>query len=169
MKKKTASWLFVIAFLVTAGCEEKPGDVTTFILVRHAEKVNDGTDDPDLTSEGQSRAMRLAFMLRDTPLQAIYSTGFRRTQNTAKPIADMKNMEVLPYEADKPEEISKMLQQHKGGIVLMTGHSNNIPWTANLLLGREVFKDYPESQYGTILIVSVGKTNEGSSVVRLNY
>ena len=169
MKKKTAPWLFVIAFLVMAGCEEKPGDVTTFILVRHAEKVNDGTEDPDLTSEGASRAMRLAFMLRDTPLQAIYSTGFRRTQETAKPIADMKNMEVHRYEANKPEEISRMLQQHKGGIVLVTGHSNNIPWTANLLLGREMFKDYPESQYGTILIVSVGKTNDGSTVVRLNY
>lgn len=169
MKKKTALSLFLIAFLVTAACEQQPGDVTTFILVRHAEKVNDGTEDPELTSEGQSRAMRLAFMLRDTPLQAIYSTGFRRTQNTAKPIADMKNMEVLPYEANKPGEISKMLQQHKGGIVLVTGHSSNIPWTANLLLGREMFRDYPESQYGTILIVSVGKTNEGSSVVRLNY
>ena len=168
MKKPKHSWFLPIVFLLLA-CDVQTSEVTTFILVRHAEKGNDGTEDPDLTGEGEARARRLAFTLRDTPLQAIYSTNFRRTKNTAKPGAEVKNLDVQLYEAYKPELILKMVQDHRGGTVLLVGHSNNIPWTANLLLGRSVFEDYPESEYGTILIVTVGSTNEGSTVTRVNY
>jgi len=169
MKTKNASWFLLVVFLLAGACEQNKSEVTTFILVRHGEKGDDGTEDPDLTGEGDARARRLAFMLKDTPLQAIYSTDFRRTRNTARPIAEVKNLEVQLYEAHKPDVIAKMVWQHKGGTVLLTGHSNNIPWTANLLLGKEVYKDYAESEYGTLLIVSVGETNEGSVATRLNY
>jgi phosphohistidine phosphatase SixA len=167
--KKIKILLFPIVFLLAGACEVETSEVTTFILVRHAEKGNDGTDDPDLTTEGEARASRLAFMLRDTPLQAIYSTNFRRTKNTAKPVAEVRNLDVQLYEAHKPDVIAKMVREHKGGIVLIAGHSDDIPWTANLLLGRHIFDDYAESQYGTVLIVSVGKTNDGTTVTRVNY
>ena len=160
--------LFFLLLLSTA-CEEKGSDVTTFILVRHAEKADDGGEDPPLTAEGESRARRLAYMLKDTPLQAIYTTNFRRTRSTAQPLAEIRSLEVQLYEPYKPDVIAQMVQQHKGGTVVLTGHSNNIPWTANLLLGREVYKDYAESQYGILLIVTVGATNEGTTVTRLNY
>lgn len=168
MKKVFYCWL---GFLVVLGgaCEEKAGDVTTFILVRHAEKGDDGTEDPALTREGEGRALRLAFMLRDTDIDAIYSTNFRRTKNTAQPLAELQGLEVLPYEPNKPEEILKIVEQHKGKTVLMVGHSNTIPWTANLLLGKKEYDDFKESEYGIMLIVSVGKTNKEGKGMRINY
>lgn len=167
MKKIFVYFLLSVLFLLP-GCSSKE-QLTTFILVRHAEKANDGTEDPPLNADGEARAKRLAYILKDTPLEAIYTTHFRRTRDTVRPIAETQNVQVQLYEAFKPELILRMVEQHKGGTVLVAGHSNNIPWTANLLLGRDVFEDYEESEYGVMLIVSVGRTNNLSSVTRLNY
>lgn len=167
--KRSTTVSFLLALLLLDACVGNKSEVTTFILVRHAEKANDGTEDPDLTYEGAARARRLAFMLKDTPLAAVYSTNFRRTKNTAAHVAEVKDLQVLSYEPHKPDVISEMINKHKGGTVLLVGHTNNIPWTANLLLGKEVYDDYEESEYGILLIVSVGKTNEGTVATRLNY
>ena len=168
MKKIVLPSLFLFLIFACA-CEGEKGTLTTFILIRHAEKGDDGTDDPDLKAEGEARAKRLAFMLKDTPLSAIYSTHFKRTINTVKPISEIKNIDVQPYDAHKPEVIEKMVQQHRGGTVLMSGHSNNIPWTANLLLGENAYEDYPETEYGILLIVTVADMGRVTGVTRLNY
>ncbi|HET9486563.1 MAG TPA: phosphoglycerate mutase family protein [Chryseosolibacter sp.] len=169
VKKIICHCLIFGLVLLSASCGKSDSEVTTFILVRHAEKGNDGTDDPDLRPEGQSRARRLAYMLKDTPLSAIYSTNFKRTRDTVKPISERQKVDVQLYEVNRPEVIAGMVEKHRGGTVLITGHSNNIPWTANLLLGKNVYEDYEEDEYGIMLIVSVGKTNKGSSVTRLNF
>ena len=65
--------LFVLTFTTTA----QKNTLTTFILVRHAEKVMDGTKDPELKPEGTERAARLSIMLSTTPVDAIYSTNFK--------------------------------------------------------------------------------------------
>ena len=65
--------------------------------------------------------------------------------------------------------IAEIVEKYRGGTVLIAGHSNNIPRTANLLLGKDLYEDYEEDEYGILLIVSVGKSNKGSSVMRLNF
>jgi phosphohistidine phosphatase SixA len=156
--------VFIALFSCTPG-----GEVTTFILVRHAEKADDGTKDPDLQAEGMARSNRLAFMLKDTPLKAIYSTNFRRTRNTVAPIADVQNLEVESYEPYQIDDIRKMYVLNHGGTVLVCGHANNLPWTANMLLGKEVYQDLDEDEYGTVLIVSVVEMGKVSSVTMVNY
>jgi 2,3-bisphosphoglycerate-dependent phosphoglycerate mutase len=170
MVKRNVYLSYVLVLLIFAcSCSETDKRVTTFILIRHAEKGDDGTEDPDLKAEGVARAEKLAFMLKDTPLTAIYSTNFKRTRNTVKPVADFRNLQVQVYEAHKPDVLSKMIEQHRGGIVLVSGHTNTTPWTANLLLGKETFKDYDETEYGILLVVSVVELGRGSTVTRVNY
>lgn len=135
---------------------------TTFILVRHAEKEQDGTKDPELSAEGKARAIRLATLLQNTAISAIYSTPFKRTQNTIAPLATSKGIEVNLYEGSKPEEIDRMLKQHPGGTVLVVGHSNTIPGVANYLTGQNAIKNFEDSEYGHLLIVTLlekGKAN----------
>ncbi|WP_276374216.1 phosphoglycerate mutase family protein [Chryseolinea sp. H1M3-3] len=150
------------------GCKEND-QITTFILLRHAEKGNDGTEDPDLSLPGIERAERLKLLLRETEINGIYATQFKRTKNTVAPLALAKNLDIQSYESFKAEEIEKMLDKHQGGTVVICGHSNNIPWTANLLLGKETYKDYTENEYGIMLILSVVKKGKVAKVTRLDW
>ena len=159
---------FLIVLLLTLGCS-RPTPPTTFILLRHAEKASDGTEDPDLKAEGAERAQRLAEFLKDTQVDGIYATNFRRTRQTVAPLAAVKKLEVQRYEAFQAEEIENMLNRHRGGTIIVCGHSNNIPWTANLLMGREEFEEYDESQYGIFLIVTVVEKGTNAKVIRLSY
>jgi broad specificity phosphatase PhoE len=138
-------------------------------LIRHAEKANDGTQDPDLTPEGEARAKSLAAMFDSARIDAVYSTSYKRTRNTVRVLAANKNIEVKSYEPFKDEVIQNMLEQHKGGTILICGHTNNIPWIANRLLGKEVYADYLETDYGNILIVSVVEKGKVAKVTHLRY
>ena len=161
------SYALIVLFLFLA-CS-RPMPPTTFILLRHAEKTSDGTDDPDLKAEGTKRAQRLTELLKDTQVDGIYATNFKRTHQTVEPLAEEKKLEVLQYEAFKADEIENMLHTHRGGTVVVCGHTNNIPWTANLLMGKDEFDDYGESQYGILMIVTVVEKGSNAKVIRLSY
>jgi len=81
--------LVFILFLVVSGVYAQ--QITTVILVRHAEKSSDGSKDPELTDAGNARAIALAKLLKEVKVDAIYSTGFKRTQNTVAPLAWQRN------------------------------------------------------------------------------
>jgi len=142
--------------------------ITTFILVRHAEKVADASKDPELTEAGQQRALRLATHLNKTGVDAIYSTPYKRTMNTVAPLAKAKGMEVRNYDPMKPGPIDEMLKNFPGGTIVICGHSNTIPWTANYLTGKESFKNFEDSEYGNVLIVEIVEKGKGK-VVWLEY
>src|SRR5689334_14216739 len=59
--------------------------VTVFV-VRHAEKGPE-VPDPSLTEAGQHRASELARALTDAKITALYTTEFKRTQETLAPLA----------------------------------------------------------------------------------
>lgn len=131
---------------------------TTYILVRHAEKEAAPADpkDPMLSKEGEERAQRLVKLLEKQKIDAIYSTNYNRTKNTVKPVADAKGIQVQVY--DKQPDVSNLK-----GTVLICGHSNTIPALANLIIGKDQFKNYEDTDYGNVLIIT------GTSVTHLRY
>ncbi|MGE3181178.1 MAG: histidine phosphatase family protein [Phycisphaerae bacterium] len=64
--------------------------VKTVYLVRHAEKANEKEPDPVLSEQGAKRAAALSQVLRDVPVSSIFCTPYKRSQETAKPLADAK-------------------------------------------------------------------------------
>lgn len=106
---------------------------TTIVLVRHAEKADDGTDDPPLTDEGRERARALADVLEDASLDAVLATPYRRTQATAAPAAERFDVpvSVTPVEGGTEAHAAGVAQaiveEHVGRSVLVVGHSNTIP------------------------------------------
>lgn len=131
-------------------------EATTVILVRHAEKVSDGSKDPELSDAGKVRAIALAKLMKELKVDAIYSTGFKRTQNTVAPLAMAKNLTITSYDAMKGEEIDQILKKFPGGTIVICGHSNTTPWVANYLTGKEKeYKDFDDSDYDNILILNV--------------
>lgn len=116
------------------------GPNATFVLVRHAEKIDDGSRDPPLSATGQARAHALAAMLRDAPLRAIYATAYRRTQATVAPAANAHALPVTTYEAelDATDFAVRLRRDHDDGTVLVVGHSNTIPAIAAALCACRV-------------------------------
>jgi len=96
-------------------------------LVRHAERFADG-EDPDLTAIGEARAQALATTLREAGITAIITTQWRRTRDTAKPLAAQLRItpEVIPVFEGKAneniQEVAKALRRQKDETVLVVGH-----------------------------------------------
>ena len=158
------------AFQVNAQTET----LTTFILVRHAEKegqnsITGNIKDPKLSEEGQKRAERLMSLFAKTIIDAVYSTPFIRTKSTVEPLAKLKSLTVLEYEPGKLEVIDKMTRDYFGKTIMVCGHSNTIPKIANHLIKTGDFKDFDDADYSNILIITVSSTSKSSKVTWLKY
>ncbi|UNK50467.1 histidine phosphatase family protein [Lysobacter sp. S4-A87] len=147
----------LLALALLAGCASTPPPATTFILVRHAEKVPDGSKDPELTPAGLARADALAVRLADVPLDAVYSTDFRRTRQTAAPTARGHGLQVISYDAKEPaaDFSSRLKREHSGQTVLVVGHSNTVPGIAAALCSCTV-AEMSEAEYDRLTTVRVG-------------
>src|SRR5690606_29961875 len=112
MKSMYLKLLLPVLFLFSTelSAQEK---LTTFILIRHAEKdMTQSTNDPDLSPEGKKRAERLAALLNEGEVNAIYSTPYKRTRQTVEVLAKAKGIQVEDYQVNKEEEIDRMISSH---------------------------------------------------------
>ncbi|HAU66845.1 MAG TPA: hypothetical protein DCW52_00450 [Gammaproteobacteria bacterium] len=127
---------------------------TTVYLVRHAEKHLDQGKDPGLTQVGVNRSMRWADVFSNQVLDTIYSTDTKRTRNTALPITESQNKQVVLMEA-MPTNLVEIIAKHRGQSILMVGHSNTLPGLVNAMIGEERYADLDESNFSTLFIVTV--------------
>ena len=163
-------YLFLLSFIVFPALifSQSDADITIIMLIRHAEKEADGTKDPPLTPEGRERATRLAYLLKNAEIDAIYTSPYQRTRETVAPLAKEKNITIKEYNPSVVGFIAKIVSENKGGTVVVSGHSNTTPAALNQLLGQEQYAMLNESEYGKIFIVSV--SGEGQAkVVELYY
>ncbi|MEQ9468611.1 MAG: phosphoglycerate mutase family protein [Ekhidna sp.] len=161
--------LLLIALLLTFSTLAFAQDQTTFILVRHAEKADDGTRNPPLNEDGKVRANDLASLLANQEITGLYSTPFKRTEETLQPIAEAKDLEIMTYDPlAKDEWLKALADKHSGGTVVISGHSNTIPGLANALLGEETFEQFDESDYTNLIIIVTDEVGKGK-LVRLKF
>jgi 2,3-bisphosphoglycerate-dependent phosphoglycerate mutase len=166
MKRFLAGILFLFVLQTASG---QPDTITTFILVRHAEKASDGTNDPELKPEGVKRAESFAAMLEKTNVTAIYSTNYKRTRSTVTPLATAKGITVETYSAMKIPELQSLLAKYEGGTIVIAGHSNTIPEIANAITGEKKFEQFGDDDYGNILIISVTAIGKNAKVTWLRF
>ena len=146
---------------------------TTMIFVRHAEKALTPVDDPSLSPAGEARAAELARQMVDADVvagvDAIYSTPYKRTVDTAQPVADMLGLAVNLYDPDDNEAVlAKILKEHKGKIILVVGHSNTLPTLIADLGASKLVPPIAEFEYDNIYVVAIpwfGKTK----TIRMRY
>src|SRR4029077_14260536 len=62
------------------------------VVVRHAEKAANDPKDPDLSPTGRARANALARILKDAEIKAVFTTEFKRTQQTAAPTSALSGV-----------------------------------------------------------------------------
>lgn len=151
---------------VAARPDRKPG-VSRIILVRHCEKST-GETDPGLTAKGEARALALAQALEEETVDVIYSTPYRRTQATVKPLASARNLDVAIIQGTNDAAFARhLLEDHKGQSVVIASHINVIPELVKLLGVRErVTLD--EGAYGDMFIVDVDPRGR-STLIRSRF
>ncbi len=146
---------------------------TTMIFVRHAERALEPADNPGLNADGQRRVSELTRQLVDADvvagIDAIYSTPFRRTLETAQPLATALGLDINQYDpADNEAVLAEILKRHKGKIILIVGHSDTVPTLIADLGASKKVPAIAHSEYDNIYIVSIpwfGKTK----TIRLRY
>ena len=147
--------LFLLVALFTTSLVYCQTQVTTVILLRHAEKGVE-SDDPDLNPAGKKRAESLVELLKKTKIDAIYSTPYKRTRNTILPMAEARGLAVGDFNPSKMSEIDLLLAKHKGGTIVLCGHSNTTPATLNYLTGnKDEYPAFKDSEYGNLIVVSL--------------
>ncbi|MEO1053820.1 MAG: phosphoglycerate mutase family protein [Bacteroidota bacterium] len=160
--------LLLLCLILGAGAYAQDQSMTTFILVRHAEKADDGTKDPSLTEKGLQRAQDLKYTLSDMDIDLIYSSDYKRTMLTAKPIADSRNLTISNYKPFQWAFIDELLEQQKGKTILISGHSNSTPHLVNYLIGKEAYSNLDYQEYNSLFIVSVIEKGN-ASVSKLKF
>jgi|SRR5690606_26091373 len=146
---------------------------TTIIFVRHAEKAATPPDDPNLSEEGRRRVAELTRQLVDADVvagvDAIYSTPYKRTMETARPLAEALDLPVHRYDPnDNDAVLETILKEHKGKIILVVGHSDTIPGLIADLGASKKVPPIDDLEYDNIYVISIpwfGKTK----TIRLRY
>ncbi len=142
--------------------------VTTFILIRHAETTNVGTN-PSLSVAGQARVTGLVRLLKNVSLKGVYTTNYARTMQTAQPVATDKAVSMQTYDPLEPNGLAdNLLATYHGEAVLVVGHSNTIPPLLNTLTGTNDYANIPDDQYDNLYVVTVFKKGL-ATVVHLKY
>ena len=106
-----------------------------------------GQADPDLLPTGRQAAEALTAWFRGERPVAIYVTDYKRSRQTAAPLAAWLGLNPIVYNpADTPGLIARVRAEHGG--VLIVGHSNTVPDIVAALggarpaaLGHEDFGD----------------------------
>ncbi len=160
MKKILTVFAFIFTCLIV---EAQNSDVTTYYFIRHAEKVRTDTSnkDPNLNAKGLQRAKKWKEVFIHVKFDAIYTTDYHRTKQTAKPTADSKNLPVFIY---NPGEIynDAFKSETKGKTVLVVGHSNTTPFFVNKVIGKNKYLQIDDQNNSNLYIVTItkGKTTD---------
>ena len=152
MKRRITALLIALTVTSTASAQ-------SVFIVRHAERADAGAPantgmmgaDPDLSEAGRARAANLAAMLKDAGVTAIYVTEYKRTRQTAEPLARQLGIEMTVVSS---KDTAGLIERLKGGTgnALVVGHSNTVPATV-AALGVTDGVTVGDSDYDNLFIV----------------
>lgn len=159
--------LLLLLALSTFSCDRTNSeDMTTYYFIRHAEKdlSDPENQDPELTEEGRNRAEKWKEVFKDVPLDMVYSSKYIRAHETARPIAEDHKLPVSLYNTEKLND-KDFQEETKGKTVLVVGHSNLNPEFVNYIIEEEKYEDIPESESGSLFVVTVSPSGHKKSHV----
>ena len=152
--------LFLLLFVSASIASAQP----VVVIVRHGEKAANGGSDPDLSSAGRARADALARILKDSVIAAIFTSEFKRTQETATPTVTSAGVAPTGVAAKDTAGLVAKLHQLSGN-ALVVAHGDTIP---NIIkaLGINSLINIPDEDYSELLIVTLG---DKPQLFRLHY
>ncbi len=154
------SFVFVLIFSCKTEKKDETNTIqetTVYYLIRHAEKDRSTTgQDPILTEKGLERAANWTKIFTPIKFDHVYSTDYKRTQQTALPTAADKNLEIRSYNPDKLYD-ENFKRNTNGKTVLIVGHSDTTPALVNTILGELKYDQLDDKDNGKLFIVTLNK------------
>lgn len=145
--------------LILAMWALSPVSAQTVVLVRHAEKMPEPKDDPSLSEAGRQRAEALAEALKGARVSAILTTTYKRTRETAAPLARLTGVEPQALTiarggmADHVADVVQRVRAKPGGMTVVVGHSNTVTAIARAL--GVAAAEMPECEYSRMTLVQL--------------
>jgi len=141
-------------------------ETTTYYFIRHAEKDrSDATNkNPMLIQKGMFRSVKWTYVLENVKFDAIYSTDYNRTKQTAQPTAEKNGLEIIIYDARELYS-EEFIKNTKGKTVLVVGHSNTTPIFVNTVIGKEIYEPINDSNNANLYIVTISSSGEVSDLL----
>jgi len=148
--------LLIVTFTIPTFSQKDKAVTTTYFLIRHAEKDRSNPTDknPHLKNKGRERALRWSQVLKNVKLDAVYSTNYNRTKETANPTAASHHLKLVYYNPSKIDYVA-FKNETKGKTVLVVGHSNTTPKFVNGLIGKDKYKQIADSNNANLYIVTI--------------
>jgi len=143
---------------------------STIWIVRHAEKdtsTGQNTDDPSLSIEGKARAEALAKKLKRQNIKAIYVTKFKRTGETARPLAVRAKILPRVYGDDLKKFAETISKNFSGQNVLVIGHSNTLMPLLDAFGAEMPFTALAEDDYD--MLFKLTKHDSGEVELEITY
>lgn len=163
----------ITIFLVVTLTSLAHAEPTQVILVRHAERAAEPMQDPALSIEGVRRTEALAEALAKANVTSIITTQFRRTRETAAPLAKAQKIEPVVLATKKGDsdahirDVTKTIQQ-QSGVVLVVGHSNTVtPILA--ALGGPALPLLCETNFDVVFVWTPATVKTPSTMMRWRY
>ena len=146
---------------------------TTVIVIRHADKELNAGADPPLSAAGTARAALLSRMFADTGkigrIDAIYVTPPLRNRMTAAPLAARLGLTPIIAPTGDPRAFARrVLHEHRGGRILIIGHSDTVDDIVEALSGARHLPPIGDDEYGQMYIVSVPRIGN-ANLLHLTY
>lgn len=151
MRRRT--FLALAALLATAIPAQAQEEPVVVYLVRHAERADDGTDDPPISDAGWERSRLLATMLADAGITRIHTTDYRRTRSTGVPTAEVTGLAPWLYDAGNLSGFAEQLRRTPGRHLVL-GHSNTMPQLVEAL-GGDPGGPIEEMEYDRLYVVTL--------------
>jgi phosphohistidine phosphatase SixA len=153
---------------VLTGCATGSRDVpladpVVVYLVRHAERAEDGTNDPSISEAGQARAQALATLLADAGIDHVHSTDLKRTRQTGGPLVEATGLPVEVYDPSDLPAFATALRATPGRHLVL-GHSNTTPDLV-AALGGDSGGAIDDAEYDRLYVVVIPASGPVSTVL----
>jgi broad specificity phosphatase PhoE len=161
--KQLLTLILLIAFIGPVSAQETTGSnqTSTYYFIRHAEKdkSDKSNKNPDLIMEGVLRAAKWSLVFDNLKFDAVYSTDYNRTRDTAKPTAEKNGLDITIYDP-RNIDVKTFLETTKGKTVLVVGHSNTTPMFVNSIIGTKKYQSIDETNNANLYIVTVSSSGD---------
>lgn len=163
-----STFVTFVTFVLLAAVSCQASAQRAVVIVRHADRLDQSEDSP-LSQAGEERAHRLAALLKDAGIAAIYTSQRLRTMRTAEPLASILKIKPIsiPMTEHREALVDHIRADNRDDTILIVSHETLVPGLLRLFGYPNDIK-IARAEFDNLFVV-VPRGNNPPAVIRLRY